>query len=139
GAEQAGGPLRVALVRTSGGGEVPAPGEPDDDAHDDEAHPGVVEHRVRIERLAAILDVALVALESGAAFVERAHAVSPPLRRYPLRAAGCVRPTRPFVVTCPATDAGAYPPAASFDQGGGDTASRTKRYRFTPLSAKITS
>src|SRR5205823_8576399 len=106
--------------------EVPDAGEHDDHRHDDEAHHRVVEHRERVERLPASLDVLLVLLELSAPFVDRRHqTLSPPLRRHVPRAVGRVRPLRPFVVTYSSTSSD---PAASFDHGGDVTPSRTTRY-----------
>src|SRR5207237_8457083 len=93
---------------------LPDRGERDDHRDDEDAHHGVLEHRERIERLAALLDVVLVARELRAPLVERrrlacCHYSEPP----PPRATGRVSPTRRSFGS-----GSRSLPAASFAHGG---------------------
>src|SRR5213076_2006710 len=100
---------------------LPDDREEEDHEHDDEAHHRVVEHRVGVERLAPAFDVLLVALEAGAPVVKPAHSVGLTRRLAP----------RGRVWTRPARAVGGSgsrgSPAASSDQGGDETPSRTTR------------
>src|SRR6266699_3822978 len=74
GSEQLGARVRL---RRQGRAEqrrvVPDEGEPGDHAHDDEAHHGVVEHGVGVERLPLTLDVLFVPLVGATAFFQAAR------------------------------------------------------------------
>ena len=99
---------------------------------DDERHHRVVEHRVRVERLAALLDVLLVLLEDAAALDDAVagHQSVSPARREPGQALA------PRLI-CVGLPFSGPVPAASFDHGGEVTPSRITRYRCRPISAKI--
>ena len=124
-------PARLAGVVVARRRVLPDDREPDDHADDDERHDRVVPHRVREERLPALLDVLLVLLEDPAALDDRGRwpSASPPAAMPGKAGALAVAASR--------SSSSGPVPAASFDHGGDVTPSRTTRYRCSPISAKI--
>src|SRR4029450_93000 len=120
-------PAGVLVRRPFVGRELPDERERDDEGDHDQAHHRVVEHRVRVERLPALLDVLLVPLVLRPALLEapRRHYFFAPLET------GAMSPE-------PAGGGGpgCSLPASFGDQGGDVTPTRTTSQRWSPIKAK---